>query len=215
MKVLALEGALGAFSCSFLDGSTRVTAQTAGNDALEAGLEAVARVLRDAGIELAGLDRLAVGIGPGSFTGLRIAVSYAKGVALAKGLPLVGISSYDALEPDALPLPVLTSVEGRAGIVCARLRTPAGRWVRCGRIAEVIEELAALVNGGEITVISTSEGVLAALGERGLSVRHVQTRATIAAEAVAELATRTEPQSPHALRPDYGELPAAKVPQLP
>jgi tRNA threonylcarbamoyl adenosine modification protein YeaZ len=211
---LALDGALGTFSCCFADGGERFSAASAGNDALEAGLTLVARVLREAGTDLAHVDRLAVGTGPGSFTGLRIAVSYAKGLALARHLPLVGISSYDALEPPDVELPVLTVVEGRAGIVCARLRTAAGTVVRCGRTAEVVDELARSMDGQALALAGAAEGVFAALGERGLSVRHVQNRAKIAAEAVADLALRAEPRSPHALRPDYGELPAAKVPRL-
>lgn len=215
MNVLALEGALGPFSCCFSDGRRVVLAHSAGSDALEAGLSVVARVLRDAGAGPAAFDRLAVGIGPGSFTGLRIAVSYAKGLALAWSLPLVGIPSYDVLEPGGLRPPVLTIVPGRAGIVCARLRTHAGSRVRCGAVVEVLDELASTLHDEEITVVGATEDVLAALGERGLNVKNVPPRTPIPAEAVAQLAMRCTPAaSPHAVRPDYGELPAAKVPRF-
>ncbi|HXP92155.1 MAG TPA: tRNA (adenosine(37)-N6)-threonylcarbamoyltransferase complex dimerization subunit type 1 TsaB [Candidatus Binatia bacterium] len=216
MKILALEGALGAFSCCFSDGRRHIVSSTAGNDALEAGLDAVSDVLREARTELRALDRLAVGTGPGSFTGLRIAISYAKGLALAKRLPLVGVSSYDILEPDDAQLPVLTVVAGRIGVVCARLHTESDRRVRCGPVDEVSDEFARLIHSDEITVVGATKDVLAALGERGLNVRTIHNRAAVPAEAVAQLATRYEPAaSPHALRPDYGELPAARVPRFP
>ena len=60
-------------------------------------LPAIDRTLRDAGLELGALQGLAVAIGPGSFTGLRIGLSTAKALAYATGLPLVGVPSLEAL----------------------------------------------------------------------------------------------------------------------
>lgn len=60
-------------------------------------LPTIDRMLRDAGIGLDALSGLAVSIGPGSFTGLRIGLSTVKGLAYATGLPVVGISTLEAL----------------------------------------------------------------------------------------------------------------------
>ena len=61
----------------------------------------VDRALSDAGLTLGELDAVAVGAGPGSFTGLRIAMATAKGLCFASGLPLWPVSSLAALALDA------------------------------------------------------------------------------------------------------------------
>lgn len=56
----------------------------------------ISDVLREAGLSCGDLDRIAVSIGPGSFTGVRIGLSTAKGIAFASGLPVVGVSTLMA-----------------------------------------------------------------------------------------------------------------------
>jgi tRNA threonylcarbamoyladenosine biosynthesis protein TsaB len=70
-------------------------------------LEDVDGLLREAGLEPEGLDRLAVGTGPGSFTGVRIGLATARALAFALGLPAAGVSTLDALAagaPGAVPV---------------------------------------------------------------------------------------------------------------
>lgn len=57
----------------------------------------VADLLREARVEISDLSAVAVGIGPGSFTGLRVGLSYAKGLAVGANTPIVGIPSLDAI----------------------------------------------------------------------------------------------------------------------
>jgi len=213
VRVLAIDGAIGGFSVAFVDDDRRIADRALGNDALETGIARIQAVLGEAGLTLAECDRIAVGTGPGGFTGLRIAVAYAKSLALGTGLPLVGISSYDTLTPDAAPLPVLSVVSGRAGIICARLRTTGGEAIACGRTAVVLDQLLENIQGNVIALAGMTEDVRDAIAERGITVRMLPSRAEIPAVAIAELARLREPAaSAHALRPDYGELPAVTIP---
>jgi tRNA threonylcarbamoyladenosine biosynthesis protein TsaB len=63
---------------------------------------AVDELLSAAGFKLGDLDAIAVGIGPGSFTGLRIGISYAKGLVMASGCAIVGVPGFDAMAIAAL-----------------------------------------------------------------------------------------------------------------
>jgi len=71
-------------------------------------------LLKDAGSDWPELHRIGVGIGPGNFTGVRISVSGARGLALSLGIPAIGVSTFQALTLD-LPGPIFASVDGRAG----------------------------------------------------------------------------------------------------
>jgi tRNA threonylcarbamoyl adenosine modification protein YeaZ len=208
MKILAFDAALNGFSAALaVDGAVRTVA-TRQPDALEAGLGHLAALLDAAGVRLRDLDRLAVGIGPGSFTGIRIAVAYAKSLAYAAGIPLVGISSYDALEPEGAPEPVLTAVHGRRGVMSARLRAGGTSATAGGPIATVLDLLLP-AQPGTVSVAGNTKDVFSEIAERGWTVCALPPRAEIPALAIAELArTRVPSPSPHALAPDYGESPA-------
>jgi tRNA threonylcarbamoyl adenosine modification protein YeaZ len=214
VKILAFDAALGGFSAALDDGSSVRVVSTGKQDALEHGLTLIEGLLADAGLRLRDLDRIAVGSGPGSFTGVRIAVAYAKSLAYGSGVPLVGVSSYDALEPEDAPFPVLTVVRGRRGVVCARLRRGAtAESTACGPTAEVLDRLLA-GEPGVVHAAGNTEDVLSEIAERGWVVRALPPRADVPAVAILQLArTRAPSATLHALAPDYGEAPAVTQPK--
>lgn len=81
----------------------------------------IAELLCEAGWGWDELDRIAVGIGPGTFTGLRIGVSTARALARARGLELVGISTLESLSLGADADVVCAAIDARRGEVFAAL----------------------------------------------------------------------------------------------
>ena len=82
------------------DGAAEVLAERAlpsGNRHAELLTVAVTEVLRDAGLALADVDAVVTGLGPGPFTGLRVGVVTAAALGDARGLPVVGVCSLDAV----------------------------------------------------------------------------------------------------------------------
>jgi len=211
-----MDAALGSFSCAVVsDGAIVSSVELPGNVALEQGIAGVALALAQAGIAHQDLDRLAVGIGPGGFTGLRIAIAYAKSLAQGWEKPLAGVSSFDALEAEVAPLePLLTVVKGRQGVVSARLRR-SGETLRASRyVADVLDELLPRTKA-TLYLLGAAREVTPELERRGTRFELLEPLVEPAAAAVALIAQNVPTAgSYHELRADYGELPAARVPKF-
>jgi tRNA threonylcarbamoyladenosine biosynthesis protein TsaB len=98
---------------------------------------AVERLLADCGVGIAECDLFAVGLGPGSFTGIRVAIATAQGFALACGKPVVGVSSMDALalaNQDRLPTGCTTLAvvvdAGRGEVYCSTYSVLDGQFFK-------------------------------------------------------------------------------------
>lgn len=114
MKVLGLDTSTSRLSAAVLDGD-RVAAECVRESAradhrrpgrsnhAEALLPLIDDVLRSAGTDFSGLSLLGVAVGPGSFTGLRIGISTAKGLVYGSGTPVVGVRTLEALAHGAPP----------------------------------------------------------------------------------------------------------------
>lgn len=121
MKVLGLDTSTTTASIAVLDGD-RVLAATTRNTHRRTSdvLVAVDEACRTAGVTAHELDAIAVGAGPGSFTGLRIGMATGKGIAFATGRPLWAVSSLAALALEAPGDGVIVAVlDARKGEIFA------------------------------------------------------------------------------------------------
>jgi tRNA threonylcarbamoyladenosine biosynthesis protein TsaB len=94
-------------------------------------MPAVAQMLAQAGVQPSGLRAVAVALGPGSFTGLRVGLAAAKGLALAHGLTLLGIPTLDAVAypHQAQPVPIIAVLQaGRGRVYWAPYAHGPGGW---------------------------------------------------------------------------------------
>lgn len=97
-KILALDTATENCSVALLvDDNVYVRSEVAPRDHTKKILPMVDEVLKEAGLTLAELDALAFGRGPGSFTGVRIGIGIAQGLAFGADLPMIGVSTLEAM----------------------------------------------------------------------------------------------------------------------
>ncbi len=158
------------------------------------------------------LSGVAVCIGPGSYTGVRIGIAVAKGLAMTRSLPLVGIPTLDILAagqpPDPRPLYALFSAgRQRVGYACYRWQETA--WEAETEIAVVTwEELAQRITEPTLIVGElTPEGLgcLSALGERVVipaAAWHLR-RAGFLADLGWKRLRANDPSDPHQIIPLY------------
>ena len=132
MKVLALDTALDACQAAVLDGDQVLAVRS---EPMQRGHQerlglTVQAVMADAGLGFGELDRIGVTVGPGSFTGVRVGLAFAKGLALALDLPLVGLGTLEALassvEDDGLVTAVVDAKRGQVYLQSFQDRRPLG-----------------------------------------------------------------------------------------
>lgn len=164
LKILAVDTATEACSAALLVGDKLFSRwEEAPRDHTRKILPMVQAVLEDAGISLSDLDAIAFGRGPGSFTGVRIGISVAQGLAFGAGVPLIGISTLAAMAQGAYRLDgaeqVLTAIDARMNeVYFGRYALIDGRMQLVGD--EVVSDPAALVDvrgklAGPVTCVGT------------------------------------------------------------
>lgn len=95
----------------------------------EALLPMIQAVMAEAGIDWAGLDAIATTVGPGSFTGVRLGLAAARGLALAADRPLLALTAFEAVAAGLTPAdrPVAIAIDSRRGPVFAQRFDPQRR----------------------------------------------------------------------------------------
>jgi tRNA threonylcarbamoyl adenosine modification protein YeaZ len=174
MRVLAIDTALDACSAAVLDtnrgGLTARETLTMTRGHAEALMPLIARVMDAAEIGFAELDRIAVTTGPGSFTGLRVGISAARGIALAAGKPAIGLSTLAGL---AAPLiaeddstNVVAAIDARRDHVYLQVFGAGGRTLVSPRIATV-RNAVRMGAVGAARLIGSAAGLLASVWPKG------------------------------------------------
>lgn len=207
MRILVLDAALGRAGVAVVVGDAVVAAGKA--EAMHGQAQALAPMvvsaLSAAGLPATALDLVAVTVGPGSFTGLRAALSVAQGIGLAAGRPVIGVTVAEALA-DALPLlgirALWTAIDSRRGRVFLD---------RPGQLAAA--ELDALpVPDGPIAVAGDAAiGVAARLAAGGADVMLTDARRP-QPRHIAAVAARRQAGSlpPLPIAPVYVDAPEAR-----
>lgn len=151
MLVLALDTALDDCQAAVVEcAAGRVVLRGWSGSPAQGDAEAIAdhaaAALAAAGVAGASLARVVVTVGPGSFTGVRVGLAYAKGWGLALGVPVLGVGTLEGLARSAGP-PVVAAVDARHGAVFAALFAdaafaPAGTGRMAGGEAVALAERA-------------------------------------------------------------------------
>ncbi len=166
MRLLAIDTSLGACSACLFDTAeparttTESLAMTRGH--AEALMPMLARVAGTSGLTT--IDRVAVTIGPGSYTGLRVGVSAARAIGLARDVPVVGVTTLAAL---AAPLIgreagrlITAAIDARHGSVYVTVLNADGRAVIPPRLAN-LKDAARAIGAGPATLVGSGARLVA------------------------------------------------------
>jgi tRNA threonylcarbamoyladenosine biosynthesis protein TsaB len=180
-------------------------------------MPAIARVMEQAGLRFAELEAIAVGVGPGTFTGLRIGIATARGLASAAGLELRPVSSLAALAegmreeggaPALLPL-----IDARRGELFAALYAPQGEQIWPPFVAAP-DRLAERVREAGVSARAAGDGSIRfrrVLEAAGIVVDTDESRShVVRALHVCRLAQVVPGEPPEAVLPEYLRAPDAK-----
>ncbi len=217
MLILAIDTALDACAAGVLDtDANKLIAHESHimkRGHAEALMPLLVRVIKDSGIGFAALDRIAVTTGPGSFTGLRVGISAARGIALAADKPVVGVTTLAAY---AAPLlrehgehPIISAIDARHDHVYFQVVGGDGAALIAPRVASIDEALAAARFGAPQLVGNAA----AILGDRWSSDAPapvlIDAQPAPDIQWVAWLGAAVDPQTSPA-RPYYLRAPDAK-----
>jgi tRNA threonylcarbamoyladenosine biosynthesis protein TsaB len=225
MRVLAIDTALGACAAAVLDSS--VGALLASESVLmarghaEAIMPIIARVMDKAQCEFSQLNRVAVTVGPGSFTGLRVGISAARGIALAAAKPAIGLSTLSALAAPHVAArtgdTIIAAVDARNEQVYFQVFAPNGTTIVTPRLDRVRAAVRA-VPVGPTVITGSAAALVVAHWPSGSPAPHVEEHAAPDIGWVARLGAAaqdegTAPKPLYLRRPDARPQDAGRLPR--
>jgi tRNA threonylcarbamoyladenosine biosynthesis protein TsaB len=222
MLILAIDTALDACAAGILDTDAgRLIAQESlpmKRGHAEALMPLIARVIHQSGLGFADLDRIAATTGPGSFTGLRVGLSAARGIALAADRPVVGVTTLTAY---AAPIvsrnagqPVISAIDARHDHVYFQVVSGDGGALVRPQVAPIEEALGAARFGAPHLVGNAARMLAERWPADAPPPIDVDPQAAPDIAWVAWLAAAVSPETAPA-RPFYLRAPDAKPPKDP
>jgi tRNA threonylcarbamoyladenosine biosynthesis protein TsaB len=222
MLILAIDTALDACAAGILDTDAGKLiaheSQAMKRGHAEALMPLIARVMKESGAAFASLDRIAVTNGPGSFTGLRVGLSAARGIALAANKPVVGLTTLTAY---AAPIvsqngeqPVISAIDARHDQVYFQVVSGDGGSLIRPRVAPIEEALAASRFGAPHLVGNAAKLLADRWPAQALPPFKVDAAPAPDIAWVAWLGAAVSPNTAPA-RPFYLRAPDAKLPKDP
>lgn len=224
MNILALDTTMQACSVAVLNGTDksrdlfRLYEERARGHA-EALMPMIEKVMDQAGLSFDDLDRIAVTVGPGTFTGVRVGVAAARGLALATGAGLVGVTSLAVIARAAMneskDVPhggvIASAADARRGQVYFAMFDAQGRAL-CDHMALTPEEAAGLlpVSPGAVLAGSAADLIADAANALGRPPQCIFEGLQPDAAVLAIMAAERDDVEPEPVSPLYLRAPDAK-----
>jgi len=222
MLILAIDTALDACAAGVLDTDAgkliAQESQAMKRGHAEALMPLIARVIEESGIGFASLDRIAVTTGPGSFTGLRVGLSAARGIGLAANKPVIGLTTLSAFAAPVVSEsgehPVISAIDARHDQVYYQVVRGNGSSLIQPRVAPIEEALEASRFCAP-HLVGNAAGILSRRWPaQALAPFRVDTQSAPDIAWVAWLGAAVSPDDAPA-RPFYLRAPDAKPPRDP
>jgi tRNA threonylcarbamoyladenosine biosynthesis protein TsaB len=184
----------------------------------EALMPLIARVMKASGVAFAALDRVAATTGPGSFTGLRVGLSAARGIALAAGKPVVGVTTLTVfaapIVSESSEHPVIAAIDARHDHVYFQVLGGDGSSLVKPKVAPIAEALDAARFGTPHLVGNAAKMMAERWPADAPPPFKINQQAAPDIAWVAWLGAAVNPESSPA-RPYYLRAPDAKPPKSP
>jgi len=226
MRLLAIDTALAACSAAVLDTASGGILASESLPMLRGHAEALipllGRVMQQSGLAFADLDRIVVTTGPGSFTGLRVGIAAARGLGVATGVPVAGVSTLSAYAAPYLGAddrsPVIAAIDARHGHVYLQVFAPGGRTLIAPRLAPLQDAVHAASDTAACIAGSAAQTVADNLPETAPAPATIDARQAPDIGWVAQIGAvapeTTSPPKPQYLRaPDAQPQNAASLPR--